>query len=64
MTCTCKCMPRAGVELPSVDVRFEGLEVSTRASAPGRELPSIFNSYRNFVEVHSITIVGRCCFFS
>jgi hypothetical protein len=36
-----------------VEVRFEGLEVDAQAFAAGRELPSIINAYRNFVEVRS-----------
>ena len=44
---------RVGIELPSVEVRFEGLEVDAQAYAAGRELPSIFNAYRNWVEVCS-----------
>ena len=36
-----------------MEVRFEGLEVDAQAYAAGRELPSIFNAYRNFVEVRS-----------
>lgn len=49
-------MPRrVGIELPSVQVRFQDLTVSAQAEAAGRELPSIFNSYRNWVEVSSHT---------
>ncbi|EIE26053.1 ATP-binding cassette transporter [Coccomyxa subellipsoidea C-169] len=43
-------LDRVGIELPSVEVRFEGLEVDAQAYAAGRELPSIFNAYRNWVE--------------
>lgn len=42
---------RVGVELERVEVRFEDLRVSATATPAGRVLPSIFNSYRNFVEV-------------
>lgn len=42
---------RVGIELPSVGVRFEGLEVHVQTAAAGRALPSIFNAYRNWVEV-------------
>ena len=42
---------RVGIKLPSVEVRFEDLTVEAQAEAAGRELPSIFNSYRNWVEV-------------
>lgn len=34
-----------------MEVRFEDLCVSATATPAGRVLPSIFNSYRNFVEV-------------
>ena len=44
-------MHRVGIELPAVEVRFEDLTVEAQAEAAGRELPSIFNSYRNWVEV-------------
>lgn len=36
-----------------MEVRFEDLCVSATATPAGRVLPSIFNSYRNFVEVCS-----------
>ena len=42
---------RVGIQLPSVEVRFQDLTVEAQAEAAGRELPSIFNSYRNWVEV-------------
>ena len=42
---------RVGIRLPSVEVRFENLTVEAQAEAAGRELPSIFNSYRSWVEV-------------
>ncbi len=45
------CHCRVGIELPSVEVRFRDLTVEAQAEAAGRELPSIFNSYRNSVEV-------------
>ena len=41
---------RVGIELEKVEVRVQGLTVSARATAAGRALPSIFNSYRNTVE--------------
>ena len=40
-------------------MRFEDLCVSATATPAGRVLPSIFNSYRNFVEVCS----ADCCPF-
>ena len=47
------CACRVGIQLPSVEVRFEDLEVSALAYAAGRELPSIFNAYRNWFEVQA-----------
>lgn len=41
------------MELERVEVRFDDLRVSATAAPAGRVLPSIFNSYRNFVEVHT-----------
>ena len=41
-----------------MEVRFQDLTVEAQAEAAGRELPSIFNSYRNWVEV-SHRIVQR-----
>ena len=42
---------RVGIELEKVEVRLKGLTVRARATAAGRALPSIFNSYRNWIEV-------------
>ena len=51
---------RVGVHLPSVEVRFEGLEVSGQCYAAGRELPSIWNAYRNWVEVGLPAALPTC----
>lgn len=40
-----------------MEVRFEGLEVSAEGRPAGRELPSIFNAYRNWVEVRHTPVV-------
>ena len=48
-----------GIELEKVEVRVQGLAVSARATAAGRALPSIFNSYRNSVEVRLRSSVSR-----
>ena len=43
---------RVGMELPSVEVRFENLHIETSLySESGRNLPTIFNAYRNAFEV-------------
>ncbi len=47
---------RVGIELPSVEVRFEDLEVTALAYAAGRQLPSIFNAYRNWFEVSLVPL--------
>ena len=40
------------MELPSVEVRFENLHIETSLySESGRNLPTIFNAYRNAFEV-------------
>ena len=51
---------RVGIKLPSVEVRFEDLTVEAQAEAAGRELPSIFNSYRNWVEVGTFELMSLC----
>ena len=42
---------RVEYELPKVEVRFQDLRVQATAESAGRALPSIWNSYRNTVEV-------------
>ncbi len=43
---------RVGMELPSVEVRFENLHVETSVyRESGRNLPTIFNAYRDGLEV-------------
>ncbi len=49
---------RVGIELEKVEVRVQGLAVSAKATAAGRALPSIFNSYRNAVEARSCRSVS------
>jgi len=55
------CACRVGIELEKVEVRVQGLAVSARATAAGRALPSIFNSYRNSVEVLSRLLTTWNC---
>ncbi len=40
------------MQLPQVEVRFRGLDVRATAEPAGRALPSIWNAYRNTLEVH------------
>ena len=42
---------RVGIEQPSVEVRFENLRVQAQVYVGNRAVPTVINSYRNFVEV-------------
>ena len=42
---------RVGIEQPSVEVRFEDLKVEAKVYVGNRAVPTVINSYRNFVEV-------------
>ena len=42
---------RTGLQLQHVEVRFQGVNVEANAYRSSRARPSIFNSYRNAVEV-------------
>ena len=44
---------RVGIEQPSVEVRFEDLKVEAKVYVGNRAVPTVINSYRNFVEVGS-----------
>ncbi|KAL9350667.1 hypothetical protein Peur_057922 [Populus x canadensis] len=44
-------MERVGIEIPTVEVRFEHLNVETEVYLGSRALPTIFNSFANIVEV-------------
>lgn len=44
---------RVGIEQPSVEVRFEDLKVEAKVYVGNRAVPTVINSYRNFVEVSS-----------
>ncbi|CAL1385159.1 unnamed protein product [Linum trigynum] len=43
-------MDRAGIELPTVEVRFEHLNVEGKARPAGRALPSLYNVAANMLE--------------
>ena len=42
---------RVGIELPTVEVRFENLTIDAQCYVGGRALPTLWNTVRNFVEV-------------
>ncbi|KAH9312806.1 hypothetical protein KI387_027841 [Taxus chinensis] len=42
---------RVGINLPTVEVRFENLTVDAKCLVGGRSLPTLWNSARNFIEV-------------
>ena len=45
---------RVGMEQPSVELRFQNLHIETSLySDSGRNLPTVFNAYRNVFEVSS-----------
>eukprot|EP00891_Asterochloris_glomerata_P009650 jgi/Astpho2/9650/Aster-03918 len=41
---------RVGIEQPSMEVRFEDLKVEAKVYVGNRAVPTVINSYRNFVE--------------
>ncbi|KAL0330265.1 UNVERIFIED_CONTAM: Pleiotropic drug resistance protein 1 [Sesamum radiatum] len=43
-------MDRVGIDFPTIEVRFEGLSVSTEAHVGSRALPTIFNFTANILE--------------
>ena len=46
------------MELPSVELRFQNLHIETSLySESGRNLPTIFNAYRNAFEVRASLVV-------
>ncbi len=42
---------RAGIHLPTLEVKFKGVSVDAQVYKGDRALPTILNSYRNLVEV-------------
>ena len=53
---------RVGIDLPTIEVRFEHLNVDAEAYVGSRALPTIFNFTKNILEVtvdqNSITDFG------
>ena len=54
---------RVGMEIPSVEVRFENLTVESSVFVGSRALPSVLNAYRNFVEVCLAILPQHLCIF-
>ncbi len=46
---------RAGVDVPTVEVRADGLSVDSSVYVGGRAAPTLINAYRNFIEVRSVS---------
>ena len=44
---------RVGIELASIEVRFENLSVESSVYVGSRALPTVLNSYRNVLDVSS-----------
>ena len=42
---------RAGIHLPTVEVKFKGITVDAEVYKGNRALPTLTNSYRNLIEV-------------
>lgn len=55
------CGHRAGIQMPTVEVRFDDISVNTSVYVGSRALPSVINSYRNFVEARSAPLHHALC---
>ena len=42
---------RVGIELPTIEVRYEQLTVEADVMAAGRALPALWNAATNFLQV-------------
>ena len=54
---------RVGIELASVEVRFENLNVESAVYVGNRALPTVLNSYRNVLDVSKsryVTCTRNC----
>lgn len=45
-------MDRVGIELSTVEVRFEELEIETSVFVGSRALPSVTNRFRDYAQAH------------
>ena len=52
---------RAGVQVPTVEVRFDNISVNTSVYVGSRALPSVINSYRNIMEVRCSSPCTMLC---
>jgi hypothetical protein len=52
---------RAGIQVPTVEVRFEDISVDTSVYVGSRALPSVINSYRNIVEARDSSPASVLC---
>ena len=48
---TVLCAARAGIKVPTVEVRWQNLHVECNVVVGDRGLPTVMNSYRTFIEV-------------
>jgi len=56
---------RVGIEIPTIEVRYEHLIVEAEAYVGGRALPTLLNSVTNAVEVNITRFYFlSCCFFA
>lgn len=46
---------RVGIDLPTIEVRFENLKIDAEAHVGSRALPSFFNFCINIVEVKKLS---------
>jgi len=66
----CCLMYRVGIELPTVEVRYQNLKVDAQCYVGNRALPTLWNATRNILEVRGLilfifiayTKFGRCYF--
>ena len=53
--CTDWALPcRVGIKMSAVEVRFEHLSIDADVRVGGRALPTVFNTFLNFVEVGAL----------
>lgn len=53
---------RVGIDLPTIEVRYENLSIEADCYVGDRALPSNWNTARNFVEVSPTVVVsGKPC---
>lgn len=45
---------RVGIKMSAVEVRFENLSIDADVRVGGRALPTVFNTFLNFVEVGAL----------